>query len=68
MIINMQDAMAENTRIYFVHINTSKGRINFYTDTGNVFEASARLQKQDESIKWTDIHHAAYYYSTGQRV
>lgn len=54
------DANTES-RPVMVHVNTSDGRINFYTDTGNKFEAVARLRKQEPSIKWADLHHAAVY-------
>lgn len=40
-----------------MHINTARGRVNFYTDQSSKHEAHARLRAQF-AAKWFDLHHA----------
>lgn len=57
-MITLNDTQATQT-ITRVHMNTNIGRINFYTDTGNAFDAAERLKSQVERVTWVDKHHAS---------
>lgn len=40
-----------------VHANTERGRVDFYTDTGNHLVACSRIQEQT-GARWVDRHHS----------
>lgn len=55
----MQTLHDEQARAYTVrvHANTERGRVDFYTDTGNHLEACSRIKEQT-GARWVDRHHA----------